>query len=91
MFTPDSRYLKQPTYTVPLPDGRQVSAVVPPTSNQVAIIGYSQSPRGERLDLVAVRYLNAPTGFWQLCDANNALLAGALSARPQIAIPRGRT
>jgi hypothetical protein len=89
MFTPDSRYVSQPTYTIQLPDGRHVSAVVVPAPTQPAIIGYSQTPRGERLDLIAVQYLNSPTGFWRLCDANNALLAGALSARPRIAIPRG--
>jgi hypothetical protein len=88
VFTPDSRYAAQPTYTVSLADGRQVSAVVAPPPRTVPIVGYSQSSRGERLDIVAVQYLNAPTGFWRLCDANNAMLAGALSARTQIGIPR---
>jgi len=36
-----------------------------------------------------VRFLNAPTGFWQLCDANNAMVAGALAARSLIGIPPG--
>jgi hypothetical protein len=34
-----------------------------------------------------VQYLNAPSGFWRLCDANNAMLAGALAARAFIGIP----
>lgn len=89
MFTSDSRYVSQPTYSVSLPDGRQVSAVVPPAPSAVPIVGYSQSPQGERLDLLAVQYLNAPTGFWRLCDPNNAMLAGALSARSEIGIPQG--
>lgn len=88
MFTPDSRYAAQPMYTASLPDGRQVPVVVPPARSPAPIVGYSQSPRGERLDIVAVQYLNAPTGFWRLCDANNAMLAGALSARTQIGVPR---
>jgi hypothetical protein len=88
VFTPDSRYGAQPTYTVSLPDGTQVSAVIAPAPGTVPIVGYSQSSRGERLDILAVQYLNAPTGFWRLCDANNAMLAGALSARTQIGIPR---
>ena len=88
MFTPDSRYAAQPTYTVSLADGRQVSAAVAPAPRTVPIVGYRQGSRGERLDIVAVQYLNAPTGFWRLCDANNAMLAGALSARTQIGIPR---
>ena len=32
MFTPDSRYLNQPICPVTLPDGTQVSAVVPATA-----------------------------------------------------------
>ena len=49
-------------------------------------------PLGEqtaRVMQVAVQYLNAPTGFWRLCDANNSMLAGALGARKLIGIPQG--
>jgi hypothetical protein len=42
---------------------------------------------GDRLDLLAVRYLNDPTGFWRLCDANNAPVPGGLAALPLIGIP----
>lgn len=87
MFTPDSRYLNQPVYTVTLPDGSQVTAVVPHQPSPVPIIGYAQQS-GQRLDLIAVQYLNAPTGFWRLCDSNNSMLAGALAARPLIGIPQ---
>jgi hypothetical protein len=89
MFTPDSRYLGQPTYTVTLPDGTQVTAVVPRLPAAVPIAGYYQRAGAQRLDLVAAQYLNAPTGFWRLCDANNSLVAGALAARALIAIPAG--
>jgi hypothetical protein len=93
VFTSDSRYADQATYTVTLPGGTQVTAVVPPQSQprsqppaqQVPLAGYARG--GERLDLVAVQYLNAPSGFWRLCDANNALLAGALGARALVGIP----
>jgi hypothetical protein len=93
VFTSDSRYADQATYTVTLPGGTQVTAVVPPQSQprsqqpaqQVPLAGYARG--GERLDLVAVQYLNAPFGFWRLCDANNALLAGALGARALVGIP----
>ena len=87
MFTSDSRYAGQPTYTVALPDGTQVTAVVPPLPSPAPLAGYAQPPGGERLDLVAVQYLNAPTGFWRLCDANNSMIAGSLAARAQIGIP----
>jgi hypothetical protein len=89
VFTSDSRYLSQPAYTVALPDGTQVSAVVPPLPTPVPLAGYAQQPARERLDLVAVQYLNAPTGFWRLCDANNSMVAGALAARALIGIPAG--
>lgn len=89
MFAPDSRYAGQAVYTVTLPGGNRVTAVVPPRPQPVPLAGYAQPPRGERLDLVALQYLNASAGFWRLCDANNAMLAGALAARALIGIPAG--
>jgi hypothetical protein len=89
MFTADSRYAGQATRPVTLPDGTQVTAVFPPLPNPVPLIGYYQRVGPGRLDLIAVRYLNAPTGFWRLCDSNNSMLAGALAARALIGIPQG--
>ncbi len=89
MFTADSRYARQPVATVTLPDGTTVSTVVPPLPDPVPLAGYATQAGQQRLDLIAVRYLNAPTGFWRLCDANNAMLAGALVARELIGIPQG--
>jgi hypothetical protein len=89
MFTPDSRYAKQPTQTVTRADGSQVTAVVPRVPVAVPLIGWYQRNGEVRLDLVAVQYLAAPTGFWRLCDANDAMLAGSLQARTLIGIPRG--
>lgn len=91
MFASDSRYANAPTYTYTLPGGRVVAAVKIPTPRTAAVVGYYPRPDSERLDLVAVRFLNAPTGFWQLCDANNAPLAGALGARTLIGIPATAT
>jgi hypothetical protein len=88
VFSPDSRYLNQPVYTVTLPDGTQASAVIPVLPSPVPIVGYAQQA-GQRLDMVAAQYLNAPTGFWRLCDSNNSVLAGALAARALIGIPQG--
>ncbi len=87
MFTPDSRYAIQPVYSVTLPDGTQVTAVVPPAPVPVPLAGYAVQA-GQRLDLVALQYLNAPTGFWRLCDANSAMVPAALAARPLIGIPQ---
>jgi hypothetical protein len=89
VYTPDSRYVNQPTYTVALPDGTQVTAVVPVLPNPVPIVGYCQNAGQQRLDVIAVQYLNAPTGFWRLCDSNNSMVAGSLQARALIGIPAG--
>jgi hypothetical protein len=91
MFAADSRYAGAATYTVTLAGGRVVAAVDIPAPRTATIAGYYPRPASERLDLVAVRFLNAPTGFWQLCDTNNALLAGALGARQLIGIPSTAT
>lgn len=87
MFAPESRYASAATYCVTLSGGRVVAAVKVPAPRTATLAGYYPRPASERLDLVAVRFLNAPTGFWQLCDANNAPLAGALGARQLIGIP----
>jgi hypothetical protein len=89
LFTPDSRYAQSPTCTVDLPGGRIVTAVTIPAPRSAPVIGYYPRQDGERLDLIAVRFLNAPTGFWRLCDANNSMVPGALAARPLIGIPPG--
>jgi hypothetical protein len=88
MFSNNSRYASQATYTVTLADGRVVSAVrlpLPPTSLPLA--GFDPMQRGERLDQLAARYLQDPTTFWKLCDANGTPSAPALAARPQVGIP----
>jgi hypothetical protein len=84
--------VNQPTVTVTLPDGTQTAIVVPPlppAPGQVPLAGYHQRSGAERLDLLAAQYLNAPTGFWRLCDANNCMFASSLQARPLIGIPQG--
>jgi hypothetical protein len=88
VFGPDSRYVNSQPYTVTLPDGTQLSAVLPVLPNPVPLIGYAPQS-GQRLDMIAVQYLNAPTGFWRLCDCNNSMLASALAARALIGIPQG--
>ena len=88
MFSPNSRYAAATTYPVTRADGRTVTAVTLPLPAQTALAGYHPRAGGERLDLITTRYLNQPTGFWRLCDANNAMVPGALAARSLIGIPR---
>lgn len=90
MFASDSRYAKLATYTVILPDGQIITAVrLPVPQSQLALAGYHTRMQGDRLDLLAVRYLQDPTLFWKLCDANGTIVPAALQNRPLIGISRG--
>ena len=90
MFSANSRYAKQTIYIATTADGAQVPAVtlpIPPQSTDLA--GYHPRNVGERLDLIAARFLADPTWFWKLCDANNTPVPDALAARPLVGIPAG--
>lgn len=86
-FPPTSRYYKAASRQVTTARGATVTVVVIPAPRTSLPIGYHPRAADDRLDMLAVRYLNAPTGFWRLCDANNSLLAGALEQRALIGIP----
>jgi hypothetical protein len=90
MFASDSRYIKLTPYTVTLRNGQTVQATrlwVSPAAMPLA--GYHTRVQGDRLDNIAARYLQDPTLFWQLCDANGTPVASSLEARPLIGIPLG--
>jgi hypothetical protein len=87
LFSPSSRYVKAATYKASLPTGGVVTALVLPGPRSPAPIGYHPTALGDRLDLIAVKYLNDPTGFWRLLDTSNSLAAGALESRPLIGVP----
>jgi hypothetical protein len=89
MFASSSRYAQQQTYTVTTADGRVVTAVQLPLPQTLILAGYHPRGEGDRLDLLAARYLKDATAFWRLCDANNAPAPDALAARPLIGIPKG--
>jgi hypothetical protein len=86
-FPSTSRYYGAATYPATTATGVTVTAIVVPATRSPLPIGYHPRTAGDRLDVLAVRYLNAPTGFWRLCDANNAMIAGALEQRALIGIP----
>ena len=90
MFAPNSRYAGLATYTVTLPDGTVITATRLPRPNPLVLAGYHRRVVGDRLDLLAARYLKDPTLFWKLCDSNNAPVPDALNARDLVGIPRGR-
>jgi hypothetical protein len=85
--TTSSRYAGAPIYQARLPDGRTAAALVIPGPRSPAPLGYHPRALGDRLDLLAATYLDDPTGFWRLCDANNAIVAGTLEAHDLIGIP----
>ncbi len=88
MFPPASRYAKADDVRSPAcRTASVVTALVLPGPRSPAPIGYHPRAVGDRLDLLAAEYLNDPTGFWRLCDANNSLVAGALEHRALIGVP----
>jgi hypothetical protein len=89
MFSANSRYSGLATYTVRLANGRTVTATTLPISRPGPLLGYHPRVEGDRLDLLAARYLKEPTGFWRLCDVNDSFSPDALAARPLIGIPPG--
>jgi len=90
MFDPNSRYAVLTTCMVPMPGGTTVTATRLPLPNPLALAGYHRRVVGDRLDLLAARYLQDPTFFWRICDSNNTPVPDALGARDLIGIPRGR-
>jgi hypothetical protein len=89
MFAANSRYAGLAAYRVKLADGRTITATKLPLASPLRPIGYHQRISGDRLDLLAARYLNDPTWFWKLCDANGSVSPDALNARTLIGIPKG--
>jgi hypothetical protein len=90
VFTANSRYAKLAQYTITTPDGRMITATkLPFAPASLSLAGYHPTQQGDRLDLLAARYLKDPTLFWKLCDANGTPVAAALEARNLIGIPLG--
>jgi hypothetical protein len=80
VFTPGSRYAALETATVTLrqPDGSERTVryvrrrLLPPIDEHTTLVEHTVAA-GERLDLLATRYLGDPTQFWRLCDASGVL------------------
>ncbi len=87
MFFPGSRYEKTGTYQIPQSDGILIPVTKLPLPRQRTLRGYHRRLQGQRLDLIASHYLKDATAFWQLCDANDAMVPDALVAHELIGIP----
>ncbi len=87
MIFPQSRYQNTGTYALVLPNGTSMTVLRLPQPGRTVLQGYYRQRNERRLDLAANFFLQDATAFWQLCDANDAVVPDALAARPLIGIP----
>jgi hypothetical protein len=97
-FPTDSRYYGSATLSYTAPNGQTVSCLarrfVPqPGAANYATVAQHTVQQGDRLDLLAAKYLGDPLLSWLLCDANGAIRPDALVATPgtvlSITMPQG--
>lgn len=91
MFDPKSRYRDVETYQMVDRRGRVIAVVATPPPSEESLLGYHVLKEGQRLDLLAHRYLENATGFWRICELNESMLAESLTEAAEIAIPTKRT
>ena len=80
MFDPTSRYaaIDEATIELPQPDGSSRTTrfkrrrFLPPLASMTPIAEHTVTD-GQRLDVIAARFVGDPTAFWRLCDANEVL------------------
>lgn len=87
MFGPKSRYFQAETYTVRDARGRFVKVVMPAPPPDQVLLGLHLLIQGERLDLLAARYLDDPAGFWRIAEQNDSMLPESLTEAREIEIP----
>jgi len=97
-FPTDSRYYGSKTLTYISPSGETISYLarrfVPqPGPPNFATIAQHTVRQGDRLDLIAAKYLGDPLIFWLICDANGAIVPDELVETPgsvlNITTPQG--
>ena len=87
MFDSKSRYSKAETYVVQDSRGRNVNVVVPPPPPDQSLLGLHLLIQGERMDLLAAKYLDDPAGFWRIAEQNDVMLPEALTEAREVEIP----
>ena len=97
-FPTDSRYYGSSTLTYVAPNGQMITYLarrfVPqPGAPNFATIAQHTVRQGDRLDLLAAKYLGDPLVFWLICDANGAIQPDKLVEKPgrvlNITMPQG--
>jgi len=95
-FPPTSRYYGLATATLTTADGRQITYLerrfLPP-ADDFALLLLHTVEEGERLDNIAAKYMDDPTMFWRIADANAAMRPQELTETPgrtlRITLPQG--
>jgi hypothetical protein len=87
MFSDKSRYKDLTTYESVDSRGRTVKVVAVPNKPNKAVLGIHALKQGQRIDHLASRYINDEAGFWRIAEANDVMLAEALTEQQEIAIP----
>lgn len=97
-FPADSRYYAARTLSYVTPAGETITylarRIVPqPGAPNFATIATHSVRQGDRLDLIAAKYLGDPLIFWLICDANGAIdpadLVATIGTVLSITTPQG--
>ena len=95
MFSMNSRYFGLPVLRYNTADGRQIAYVARrflPQPGAFALLMEHTVTRGERLDLIANKYVDDSEQFWRICDAD-AVMSPFELAKPgkiiRITLPQG--
>jgi hypothetical protein len=97
-FPTDSRYYGSSTLSYTAPNGQTLTyrarRIVPqPGAPNYATVAQHTVSQGDRLDLLAAKYVGDPLIFWLICDANGAIRPNELVETPgtilNITMPQG--
>jgi len=95
-FAPNSRYHTTPITGLIGADGRPVVYLkrrFAPAPESLTLLDEHVVAQGDRLDLIAARYVGDPEQYWQICDANAAIrpeeLLAPIGRRLRITLPKG--
>lgn len=76
MLSPGSRYYREGSTSMQLPDGRHVAYLrrrFLPRGVTLPVVRTVPVTSGLRPDLAASRYLGDSSQYWRICDANDAM------------------
>jgi hypothetical protein len=95
-FLPTSRYYGIGTATLKTVDGPELCYLrrrFVPSPDRFAVLQLHVVSEGERLDNIAATYMDNPTAFWRIADANAAMRPDSLTDKPgrslRITLPEG--